>query len=453
MADDASRLNATAVFEIWDMPRDEAEAETGLRALLLRARSRGLRVSIAGARHSMGGQTIYPGGIEINILPHNAMQLDQVREMLHVQAGARWSEIVPYLDTFQRSVAVMQSNNSFSVGGSLSVNCHGWQTDRPPIDSTFESFRLMRADGSIIRCSRSENPELFSLTFGGCGLFGVILNADLRVVANERYRLHQIVVPGDQFISAWNQRVEDSSDVGMALGRLSVAPDSFLNEAILYVFTRAPTASGNVPGLSDPGMGQLARTLLLGSVGSDYGKRLRWTVERDLLTHVTSAYFTRNQLLNVPAELLENRTGNSTDVLQEYFIPKDHVKDFLKRLRIVIPKIGADLLNVTLRAVKQDRDSLLRYAVGDMMSFVMLFNQPSGNDAEERMEYLTRQLINAALDCGGRYYLPYRLRATSGQFLQAYPQAKHFFELKRQYDPDELFQNEFYVKYGRGSLS
>ena len=63
------------------------------------------------------------------------------------------------------------------------------------------------------------------------------------------------------------------------------------------------------------------------------------------------------------------------------------------------------------------------------------------------MQRTTRQLIDAALAAGGRYYLPYRLHATARQFQQAYPQAMKFFKLKMKYDPDELFQNEFYRKY------
>jgi hypothetical protein len=44
------------------------------------------------------------------------------------------------------------------------------------------------------------------------------------------------------------------------------------------------------------------------------------------------------------------------------------------------------------------------------------------------------------------------LHATSAQFLRAYPQADQFFSLKREYDPQELFQNQFYRKYGKQSV-
>jgi hypothetical protein len=88
-ADDVSRLDKTQVAEIWDIPSDPQEGEDKLRELLMKAQASHLHVSIAGARHSMGGQTIYPGGIAINMLPFKGMRLDEDKNLLHVQAGAK----------------------------------------------------------------------------------------------------------------------------------------------------------------------------------------------------------------------------------------------------------------------------------------------------------------------------------------------------------------------------
>src|SRR5258705_10012537 len=101
----------------------------------------------------------------------------------------------------------MQPENSCRGGGSVSVIFLGWQYGRPPIASTVESFRLMKADGSVLRCSRSENKELFSLALGGYGLFGVILDADLWVVPNERLRLEQYIVPLDQAMESFERKL------------------------------------------------------------------------------------------------------------------------------------------------------------------------------------------------------------------------------------------------------
>jgi len=69
-------------------------------------------------------------------------------------------------------------------------------------------------------------------------------------------------------------------------------------------------------------------------------------------------------------------------------------------------------------------------------------------EGQARAKAVTRQLVNAALDYGGTYYLTYQLYPTPEQLHRAYPNARHAFERKRFYDPDELFSNQFYETYG-----
>lgn len=446
--DDASRLNRTEVAEVWPIPADTARAEAELLQLIERARREKLTISIAGARHSMGGHTISPGGIVLDMLPFHQMTLDAADGILHVQAGARWSEIIPYLDRQGWSVAVMQSNTSFSVGGSVSVNCHGWQHNHAPIASTVESFRLLKSDATIVRCSRQENQELFSLVLGGYGLFGVILDLDLRAVPNERYRVERYLVPAEEYVSAFERRVNRQPASGMVFGRLSVVPDEFLQEAILTVFRQAPSPDGRLPELDDPKLTSLKRAIFRGSAGSEYGKSLRWKSEKNLQQLLEREHFSRNQLLNEGVEIFANHSAETTDILHEYFVPPDQFNSFVRRLREIIPRHQGDLLNVTIRNVRRDDDTILRYADQEMFALVLLFVQERSPAGESQMAAMTRDLIDAALDRGGRYYLPYRLHATVEQFQRAYPQAKEFFALKRRYDPDELFQNQFYSKYG-----
>ena len=448
-ADDMSRMNQTRVAGIWQMPADPARAESALRTVLRQAKAAGLRVSIAGARHSQGGQTIYPGGIQIDMLPYNYMHLDEAADLLHVGAGARWADIVPYLDAHGRSVSVMQSDNAFSVGGSLSVNCHGWQFDRPPIASTVESFRLMKADGTVVRCSRHENPELFSLALGGYGLFGVILDVDLHVVRNERLQVTQYVVPTRSALEFIDQKLLQRPDARMVYARLNVTPERMFEDVLIDMFY--PQA-GPLPALAQPGSQTIARSVFRGSVGSDYGKRLRWSAETKLQPYLRGHVFSRNQLLNDSPNWYLDTSGTSTDILQEYFVPRSGALQFLQDARKILGTGSVDLLNVTVRDVGSDPDSFMRYATQPVIAFVMFFSQPRTPAGDAVMEGATRHLIDAALKAGGRYYLPYRLHATVQQFYQAYPQAGRFFELKRRYDPGELFQNEFYTKYGKASV-
>ena len=146
--------------------------------------------------------------------------------------------------------------------------------------------------------------------------------------------------------------------------------------------------------------------------------------------------------------MYQERNADRTDILHEYFVPPDRLEAFLAAAREVIPRHGADLMNVTVRTVSEDKDTALRYADRELVALVMLFNQPRDAAADARDAATTRELVDAALAAGGRYYLPYRLHPTPAQFAAAYPQAAAFFACKQRYDPAGLFRNRFSEKYG-----
>jgi FAD/FMN-containing dehydrogenase len=446
---DASRLNLTAVRDVHIAPADPAKAERELASLLAEANKNGWKVSIAGAQHTMGGHTIYPGGIVIDMRPLAEIRLDKATNVLHVGAGARWHDVIAYLDSSGRSIGVMQSNNSFTVGGSISANCHGWQVGRPPIASTVRSFRLMLADGTIVHCSREENAELFSSVLGGYGLFGIILDVDLVTVPNRRYRLDRRVVPTAQLTTTWNAAIaEHTESAEMVYGRLNVMSNHFLDDAIVYVLYVDPDQNAQIPPIYEPTSVRLQREILRGAAEDEYGKKLRWQAELKWQPKIGGAVFSRNQLLNEGVEIFQNRSSETTDILHEYFVPRGVFDRFVARARSIVPKYSGNLLNVTVRSIETDNDTQLRYAPEPVFSLVMLFQQERTAAADAKMAAMTQELTDAALELGGRYYLPYRLHATREQFQRAYPQADAFFALKRKYDPNEIFQNQFYLKYG-----
>jgi len=445
-ADDASRLEESPVERIVDIPSDRSEAEQQLAELVRAARAGGAKISIAGARHSLGGHTIFPGGVVINMLPFKSMSVDAQRRLLRVEAGALWSDVLRTLDGQGLSVAVMQSDANFSVGGSLSVNCHGWAHGQPPIASTVESLRVLTADGEVVSCSRKERSSLFAHVLGGYGLFGIILEAELHVVPNERYDLERVETSVDDYVASLRSIESKGEPPALLYGRMCVAPDAFLSKAIITVARRAASAPDPLPALEPPGTGGLTRLVFRGSAGSDYGKELRWSAERGLQPWLESSA-TRNQLLNGDTGLYESRSDASTDIIQEYFVPAERLAPFLERVREIVPRHGGDLLNLTVRGVREDRDTVLRYADREFLATVMFFSQPRSAEADRAMTPMTRELIDAALAQGGRYYLPYRLHATREQFAAAYPMEREFFAEKRRLDPSEIFQNRFYSAY------
>lgn len=442
-ARDASGLELVPV-ETHVLPSDAPERV--LRELLGRARNEKRPIAVAGARHTMGGHTSLPNALVVDTSGLASMHLDETRDVLTVGSGARWSSILSYLDPLGRSVAIMQAYSSFSVGGSIGANVHGWQHDRPPLASSVESMRILLADGSVVRASRSENAELFGLVLGGYGLFGVVLEAELRVVQNALYSAKRWVVPANEYPGAFERFVRADPSVGLAYGRISIAKKNYLRDAIITSYRAEASQAAPIARLRPPQPSALARAVFWGSAGSEYGKALRWQVE-EWFGGEAGSQASRNQILDEPASLFENRDATHTDILQEYFVPGAAFGAFLERMRAIIPSFDVDLLNVTVRDVLTDPDSFLRYADQPLFALVLLFHIPRTLEADRYMEPLTRRLVDEAIAVGGRHYLPYRLHATKEQVARAYPRASAFFDAKRRYDPDLVFRNHFYEKY------
>jgi len=62
---------------------------------------------------------------------------------------------------------------------------------------------------------------------------------------------------------------------------------------------------------------------------------------------------------------------------------------------------------------------------------------------------MTERLIDAAINLGGAFYLPYRLHARPDQLASAYPKAAQFAARKRTYDPRLLFRHTLWDAYFR----
>src|SRR4051812_28788126 len=84
--DDASRLNRVRVADVCDVSGSWDTAGQQLRAYIQYARDRDLPLSLAGTRHTMGGQTFTPGGIIVDMLGLDGMQLDEQGDILRVQS-------------------------------------------------------------------------------------------------------------------------------------------------------------------------------------------------------------------------------------------------------------------------------------------------------------------------------------------------------------------------------
>jgi len=450
LATDVGRLAPARVERV-----DQVREVDQLRTVLRDARERGLKVSISGSRHSQGGHTYRAGGVVLNMRRFNRIRaIDSASKTITVESGATWDEVQRAIAPQGLALKVMQSSNIFTVGGTLSANAHGRDVDVMQVVEVVERFRLLLADGSVVEVSRKENPELFSLVIGGYGLYGVILDVTLRVTGDELYEQRAVSMDYTEFPAYFAQRFPRDTQIALMLARPSIDPDpdSFLKELVVVTWRRAGGGRQGNFALTEEEHVLRDRFFFGLSRRFDWAKSLRWKLQKRVELGAGAARIvSRNNSMRpplAPLEFLDYRSSKDTDIIQEYYVPVGNFVPFMDRFREILLTGDMNVLSATVRYVKPNSTPALAYAPRfDAFAIIQMSNVGLSPDAQAHAAGVTRQLVDAALEQGGTYYLTYQLYPTPEQLHRAYPNARHAFERKRFYDPGELFSSQFYERY------
>ncbi|TMH76166.1 MAG: FAD-binding oxidoreductase [Betaproteobacteria bacterium] len=435
---DVSQLNPVEVADA-RRPRSTGEIQAALRAWPG-------TVSIGGGRFSQGGQIAEPGSLHVDMRGMNkVLSLDAQSRVIRVQAGIRWRDIQDAIDPHDLSVKIMQSFSNFTVGGALSVNCHGRYVGRGPLVNSVRAVQLVTADAQVLELSRSREPELFRAVFGGYGGLGVVTQVELDLDANTRMERIAQSVPLEDYPQFFRETVLADPKMVMHNADL-ISPDFDAPVAISWRATDKPVTEAKrlVP------RGQryaVDKDVIWAVTELPGGARVRKEVINPSVLGKQAVVW-RNHEASLDTAMLEPRTRSmSTYLLQEFFIPQENFLPFVRKMAGILKAREVNALNVSIRHSPADKTSLLAWAPQEVFAFVLYYKQRSTQAASAKVRVWTRELIDAALENGGRYYLPYRLDATREQFRRAYPEAAEFTALKARVDPDKRFRNLLWDAY------
>ena len=396
----------------------------------------------------MGGQIAAPDSLHLDMRAMNqVVAFDPAQGVIRLQAGITWRDLQEIIDPHDLAVRIMQSFSNFTVGGSISVNCHGRYVGRGPLVNSVRAVQLVTAAGEVLELTRARDAELFGAVFGGYGGLGVLTEVELELDTNAPLERVVEEVPLERYPGYFRQKIGSDSRVVMHNANL-LPPDSETLRAISWMLTPKPVTVPDrlIPRDADYGRIQNAMWAATELPG---GQFLRKEIEEEWLETETVVW--RNHEASLDTASLEPRTRLfSTYLLQEYFIPVDQCVPFARAMTRILNERDANAVNVSVRHSPQDNESLLAWAPTEVFSFVLYYKQRSSERASRKSAVWTRELIDAALALGGRYYLPYRLDATRAQFERAYPEIGQFAALKARIDPLNKFQNLMWNKYLAG---
>ena len=394
----------------------------------------------------MGGQIATEGALYIDMRSFDRiLDFSPQRKTITVQAGIRWRQVQERIDPAGLSVKIMQTFNSFTVGGSLSVNAHGRYVGLGPLIRSVRSLQVVLADGSLVEASPSHNAHVFYGVIGGYGGLGVITEVTLDLADNVRVKRRHRAMPITEYRKYFLDQVRGAPSA--VFHNADIYPDDYTQvDAVTYSATGDPVTVQDrliAPDQSYAG----ERFLMWVASEWPFANLIRRRVVDPIRLSSEPVTWRNFEASYDVAELEPSSRTDSTYALEECFVPIERFDDFVALMRDVLRRRRVHVINVSVRHSSQDPGSLLAWARSEVFAFVIYYKQGTDDAAKKAVGVWTRELTDAALSVGGSYYLPYQLHATEEQFLRAYPRAGEFFALKQRLDPTDKFRNELWNKY------
>lgn len=110
------------------------------------------------------------------------LAFDEEHGQLVAEAGVLLADVIEAFLTGGWFPAVTPGTKFVTLGGIIAADIHGKNHHKNGSFGNYVDWiDVLTSDGSVQRCSRSENTELFEWTIGGMGLTGIILRAAVRL--------------------------------------------------------------------------------------------------------------------------------------------------------------------------------------------------------------------------------------------------------------------------------
>ena len=437
----------------------EVDSLDSLRDAVIGARERGLAVAIAGGRHAMGGQQFCEGGLLVDTRRlDRVLNFDRERGLIELEAGIQWPAILAYLQESQRgarpawSFAQKQTGaDRLSLGGAIAANVHGRGLAMRPFVSDVDELTLVDADGDVRVCSRERDPELFGLVCGGYGLLGAVYSAKLRLVPLRKLERVVEVRDLDGIIDAFDNRITD----GFLYGDFQFAIDprsaQFLRRGVFSCY-RPVADDASIPD-DQRALTREDWARLLYLTHADKAQAFAQYVEHYLATSGQLYYSDAHQFADYEDGYhlwLDEKLGatdRATEMITELYVPRDRLADFMSDVAEDFARTGVDVIYGTVRLIERDDEAFLTWARDRWACVIFNIHTVHTAGGLEDAAAAFSRLIDHAIARGGSYFLTYHRWATAEQLETCHPRIREFFGLKRTYDPDEVFQSDWYRHY------
>jgi FAD/FMN-containing dehydrogenase len=131
-------------------------------------------ISVRGGGHAVSGSSVIDAGLVIDVGAMKGLQVDVDRRIAVAQPGLRLGEFIEGTEVFGLVTPTGTVSDTGLAGLTLGAG-YGYLSGKYglAVDNLIGA-EVVTADGSVLRASETENPDLFWAIRGGSGNFGVV---------------------------------------------------------------------------------------------------------------------------------------------------------------------------------------------------------------------------------------------------------------------------------------
>jgi decaprenylphospho-beta-D-ribofuranose 2-oxidase len=364
---------------------------------------------------------------------------DETAGTMECEAGVLLTDLVGAFVPRGWFPPVTPGTRMVTIGGMIASDVHG---KNHHVAGSFcdhvDWFDLDLGDGRVLRCSRTENPDLFAATCGGMGLTGIVVRAAFRMLRIES--------------AFMRQRTIRVGDLDQALSELEQSHSSTYSVAWIDCM-----ATGRHLGRSAILLGEHAKVdeLEESRRAAPLARRVRKpkAIPVDFPDFALSGF---NVKMFNHLYYAMQRPGDKVVDIDPYFYPLDALSEWnriygrrgfvqyqsvlplaesetgMRRLLEAISAAGAGSFLAVLKRMGSQSFGMLSFP---MEGYTLALDFPA---TPENLNLLGR-LDAITADHGGRVYLTKDARVSADMFTRGYPQLQEFCNLRARYGLDQRF--------------
>jgi decaprenylphospho-beta-D-ribofuranose 2-oxidase len=373
------------------------------------------------------------------------LSFDRERGIVECEAGASVEELLDIFVPRGWFPAVTPGTKFVTVGGAIASDVHGKNHHK---EGTFTdhllSFVIMLPTGEVMKCSKTENADVFRAVCGGMGLVGIILSAAfklkkiessyVRTLTRKAKDLDAIMDLFEEYerftySAAWIDCLARGKRLGRSVIMLGehASADDVKDRGISgdRLFSRPASKIKTVP-CNFPNF--VLNKFTAKGFNSLYYRKYAEGAREGLVDYNSFFY-------PLDAVYHWNRIYGPRGFTQYQFVlPKEASRQGLHRILGEISEWGRGSFLAVLKLFGRDNGNLLSFP---MEGYTLALDFPISPGLFGFLDELDR----VVLDYGGRLYLSKDARMGGDMFLRSYPYAEEFIRYKHSVDRDNRLQS------------